>query len=128
MNEVLENQVAACGFDVRFEVVEWGLVLNAWRNGAPSKESRGVDALNISSPSIDIATMARYLLSANGGPNGANSGHFKTEAYDRILNPIENSTDPTELARGPTQAHPLITNAAPYLFILPDTNAVMFSH
>ena len=127
MNELLQNQVAACGFDVSFEVVEWGLVLNAWRNGAPSKESRGVDALNISSPSIDIATMARYLLSANGGPNGANWGHFKSEAYDRILNRIETSTEPSELARGTTQAHQLIVDEAPYLFVVHDRNPVMFS-
>src|SRR5258708_36909596 len=115
MNELLQNQVGACGVDVSFEVVEWGLVLNAWRNGAPSKESRGVDALNISSPSIDIATMARYLLSANGGPNGANWGHFKSEAYDRILNRIETRPGPGQLTRGNTQANQPIVDQARYL-------------
>ncbi|MBV8032044.1 MAG: ABC transporter substrate-binding protein [Betaproteobacteria bacterium] len=127
MNELLQQQVAACGFDVTFDVVEWGLVLNAWRNGAPSRESRGVDALNISSPSIDIATMARYLLSANGGPNGANWGHFKSEAYDRILNRIELTTEQSEIARGTTQAHQLIVDEAPDLFVVHDLNPVMFS-
>ena len=127
MNELLQQQVAACGFDVSFEVVEWGLVLNAWRGGAPGRDSRGVDALNISSPSIDIATMARYLLSANGGPNGANWGHFASEAYDRILNRIETSGVPSELDRGTTQAHQLIVDEAPYLFVVHDRNPVMFS-
>ncbi|MBV9189614.1 MAG: ABC transporter substrate-binding protein [Betaproteobacteria bacterium] len=125
MNELIQQQVAACGFDVSFEVVEWGLVLNAWRNGAPGKESRGVDGLNISSPSIDIATMARYLLSGNGGPNGANWGHFKSEAYDRIIQRIE--TDPAALASGTTQAHQLIVDEAPYLFVVHDLNPVMYS-
>jgi len=36
---------------------------------------------------------ARYLLAANGGPNGASWGHFRSEAYDRILNRIETSTE-----------------------------------
>jgi ABC-type transport system substrate-binding protein len=127
MNELLQQQVAACGFDVSFEVVEWGLVLNAWRGGAPGKDSRGVDGLNISSPSIDIATMARYLLSGNGGPNGANWGHFKSEAYDKILARIETSSEPGELARGTTQAHELIVDEAPYLFVVHDLNPVMYS-
>ena len=127
MNELLQQQVAACGFDVTYEVVEWGLVLNAWRNGAPSKESRGVDGLNISSPSIDIATMARYLLSGNGGPNGANWGHFKSVAYDRILAGIESSSEPSEISRGTTQAHQLIVDEAPYLFVVHDLNPIMYS-
>lgn len=127
MNELLQQQLAGCGFDVNFDVVEWGLVLNAWRSGAPSKESHGVDGLNISSPSIDIATMARYLLSANGGPNGANWGHFKSEAYDRILQRIESNDNAAELARGTTQAHQLIVDEAPYLFVVHDLNPVAFS-
>lgn len=127
MNELLQQQVKACGFDVSFEVVEWGLVLNAWRGGAPGRDSKGVDALNISSPSIDIATMARYLLSGNGGPNGANWGHFKSEAYDRVLSRIETTDDPGELSRGTTQAHQLIVDEAPYLFVVHDRNPVMFS-
>jgi len=127
MNELIQQQVSACGFEVSFEVVEWGLVLNAWRGGAPGRDSRGVDALNISSPSIDIATMARYLLSANGGPNGANWGHYRSEAYDRILNRIEMSSVASELDRGTTQAHQLIVDEAPYLFVVHDKNPVMFS-
>ncbi len=127
MNKLLQQQVAACGFDVSFEVVECGLVLNAWRGSAPGRDSRGVDALNISSPSIDIATMARDLLSGNGGPNGANWAHFKSEACDRILNRIETTDDPAELARDTTQAHQLIVDEASYLFVVHDRNPVVFS-
>ena len=127
MNELLQQQLAGCGFDISFEVVEWGLVLNAWRSGAPGKDSKNVDALNISSPSIDIATMARYLLSGNGGPNGANWGHFKSEAYDRILQRIEATGDAGELSRGTTQAHQLIVDEAPYLFVVHDLNPVAYS-
>ena len=56
--------------------------------------------------------MARYLLSGNGGPNGANWGHFKSEAYDRIINRIETSDNPGALASGTTQAHQLIVDEA----------------
>ena len=40
------------------------------------------------------------MLSGNSGPNGANWGHFKSEAYDRILNRIETNSDQGELSRG----------------------------
>ena len=127
MNELLQRQLATCGIEVTFEVVDWNVVLTAWRSGPLSKESRGVDALNISSPSMDIATMARYLLSGNGSPNGANWGHFKSEAYDRILARIEGSSDAEELKRGTTQAHQLIVDEAPYLFVVHDRNPVAYS-
>ena len=100
MNELLQQQLAACGFEVTFEVVEWNLVLSAWRNGPTHKDSRGADALNISSPSMDVATMARYLLSANGSPNGANWGHFRSEAYDRIIGAVEKNPDPEATEEG----------------------------
>jgi ABC-type transport system substrate-binding protein len=127
MNELLQRQLAACNVNVEFEVVDWTVVLTAWRSGPVSKESRGVDALNISSPSMDIATMARYLLSGNGSPNGANWGHFKSEAYDRILARVEASGDAEELKRGTMQAHQLIVDEAPYLFVVHDRNPVMYS-
>jgi ABC-type transport system substrate-binding protein len=122
MNELLQQQLATCGFDVEFDVVEWNLVLSAWRNGPSSKDSRGVDALNISSPSMDVATMARYLLSANGSPNGANWGHFRSEAYDRIIDSVEKSGDPETLRKGVIAAHQIIVDEAPYLFVVHDLN------
>ena len=127
MNELLQRQLATCGFNVEFEVVDWNVVLTAWRSGPLSKESRNVDALNISSPSMDIATMARYLLSGNGSPNGANWGHFRSEAYDRILARVEGSSDAEELKRGTMQAHQLIVDEAPYLFVVHDRNPVAYS-
>ncbi len=122
MNELLQQQLAACGFEVSFDVVEWNLVLSAWRNGPMHKDSRGADALNISSPSMDIATMARYLLSANGAPNGANWGHFRSEAYDRILASVEKNGDPESLKRGVIAAHQIVVDEAPYLFVVHDLN------
>lgn len=67
-------------------------------------------------------------MSGNGGPNGANWGHFKSEAYERILKRIETSDDPAELARGTTQADQLIVDEAPYLFVVHDRNPVVFSN
>jgi peptide/nickel transport system substrate-binding protein len=122
MNELLQQQLAACGFEVTFDVVEWNLVLSAWRNGPMHKDARGADALNISSPSMDVATMARYLLSANGSPNGANWGHFKSEAYDRIINAVEKNPDPEAMRKGVIAAHQIIVDEAPYLFVVHDLN------
>ncbi len=122
MNELLQQQLAACGFEVTFEVVEWNLVLSAWRNGPTHKDSRGADALNISSPSMDVATMARYLLSANGSPNGANWGHFRSEAYDRIIGAVEKNPDPEALKKGVVAAHQIIVDEAPFLFVVHDLN------
>ena len=51
----------------------------------------------------------------------------RSRAYDRILNRIELSSVPSELDRGTTQAHQLIVDEAPFLFVMHDRNPVMYS-
>jgi len=67
------------------------------------------------------------LLSANGSPNGANWGHFRSEAYDRIIGAVEKNADPEAMRKGVIAAHQIIVDEAPYLFVVHDLNPRMMS-
>jgi hypothetical protein len=71
MNDYLQQNLKGCGFDVSFEVVEWGTMLVALRNSPTAQQALGSDAMNISlPPSTDISQIALYLLSTTAAPCG----------------------------------------------------------
>ena len=59
MNEYLQQSLAECGFEIDFEVVEWGTMLVAFRNDPTSAQALGVDAMNISLVASNTTKMTR---------------------------------------------------------------------
>lgn len=49
-------------------------------------------------------------------------GHFKSEAYDRIIGTVEKNADPEAIRKGVIAAHQIIVDEAPYLFVVHDLN------
>ena len=122
MNEFIQQTMKQCGFDINFEVVEWGAMLVAFRNPPTAQQSLGSDALNISLVSSDISRMASWFLSSNFPPNGANWGHWKNEVFDGALLRIERSTDLKEIEEQTRRAHEQLVDDAPWLWIVHDGN------
>jgi peptide/nickel transport system substrate-binding protein len=60
MNEFLQQSMQPAGFDLDFEVVEWGAMLLGYRSAPDAPASKGVDALNISLSYTDPSSMFRY--------------------------------------------------------------------
>ncbi|MCB1741022.1 MAG: ABC transporter substrate-binding protein, partial [Gammaproteobacteria bacterium] len=122
MNEFLQQTLAECGFEIEFEVVEWGTMLVAFRNEPTAPPALGSDAVNISLVSSDISQMARWFWSGNFTPNGSNWGHFKDEEWDRLLDEIQRSTDPAEIDKKITRLNEIVVDQAPWLWIVHDLN------
>jgi peptide/nickel transport system substrate-binding protein len=122
MNEFLQQGMKQCGFDIAFEVVEWGAMLVAFRNPPNGTQSLGADALNISLVSSDVSRMAAWYLSANFPPNGANWGHWKNETFEGAMARIERSTDPKEIDEQVRKAHEQLVDDPPWLWIVHDGN------
>ena len=122
MNEFLQQSMKQCGFDVTFEVVEWGAMLVAFRNPPSGQQSLGSDAMNISLVSSDVSRMAAVFLGTNFPPNGANWGHWKNEVFDGALLRIERSSDPKEIEEQTRRAHEQLVDDAPWLWIVHDGN------
>jgi len=124
MNEFLQDTVRQCGFDVEFEQVEWGTMLVALRNEPMSDAAFGVDAMNMSlPPSTDVSQMALYFYGGNLAPRGRNWSHWVNEEFDALIDELEASRDPEEVTRLGAEAHAILVDDAPWVFIVHDLNA-----
>ncbi len=122
MNEFLQQTLAQCGFDISFEVVEWGTMLVAFRNDPTGPQALGADAMNISLVSSDISQMARWFWSGNFAPNGSNWGHFQNAEWDRLLGEIQVATDPAVIASKISRLNEILVDEAAWLWIVHDLN------
>jgi ABC-type transport system substrate-binding protein len=123
MNELMQqNLKEACGVDVEFDVVEWGVLLNAARLTPDNPNLHGSLALNISSPSSDVGIMARYFSSANFSPNGFNFEQWKDDEFDAALAALAAASDPKVIADELAKAHERLVDNPPWLYIVHDLN------
>jgi peptide/nickel transport system substrate-binding protein len=123
MNELLQQNLKECGFDISFEVVEWGTMLVALRNAPTAQQALGSDAMNISlPPSTDISQLALYFLSSNAAPKGRNWANWKNDEFDKLIDRIEKATDQAEILKDTQRAHAIIVDEAPWAFIVHDRN------
>ena len=122
MNEIIQQQVRPVGFDLDFDVVEWGTMLVAKRNSPTSPASHGVDALNNSLGFADPGVMFRYFSSKTFPPNGINWGNFKDQRVDTLLSQAQESFVPEKRTELIAQAHALVVDEAAWLFVVHDLN------
>ena len=61
MNEFLQQNLKDAGFDIEFDVVDWGTMLVAFRNPPTSPMSRGDHGVNISLPFGDPTLVFRFF-------------------------------------------------------------------
>jgi peptide/nickel transport system substrate-binding protein len=123
MNEFLqENLKQTCNVDVSFNVVEWQVLLNAGRAAPDSPSLQGANALNVSSPSSDVAVMARYFSSANVSPKGFNFPQWADARFDAALKDLAEATDPEAIAKATRTAHERLVDDPPWLYIVHDLN------
>jgi ABC-type transport system substrate-binding protein len=122
MNEAIQQQVKPLGFDLEFDVVEWGAMLIGMRSAPSSTQSHGVDGINISLSWVDPGTMFRYYHSSSYSPTNFNWGHWSDPRTDKLLSEALATFDPKEQTRLLGEAHNLIVEEAPWIFIVHDLN------
>ena len=122
MNEYLQSNFKAVGIDVTFDVVEWGTMLVGIRSTPDSPQSHGDQGINISLSWVDPAAMFRYYDSKSYSPNGFNWGHWSDPRVDKLLEGAQASTDKAEQTRMLAEAHSIVVDEAPWLFIVHDLN------
>ena len=72
MNEFLQQSMKQCGFDITFEVVEWGTMLVAFRAEPTAPQAANSDGTNISLVSSDVSMVVRWFYGENATPKGSN--------------------------------------------------------
>jgi len=122
MNEIIQQQVRPIGFDLDFDVVEWGTMLVAKRNPPTAPAGHGVDALNNSLGFADPGVLFRYFSSTTFPPNGINWGNFNDQRVDALLSKAQETFDPAKRTEFLAQAHALVVDEAAWLFVVHDLN------
>lgn len=122
MNEFLQQSMKQCGFDISFEVVEWGTVLVAFRAEPTAPPAVNSDALNISLVSSDVSMIVRWFYGENSTPKGSNWGHWKNPAFDATLLKMESASNKDEFDKAVTSMHEMLVDDAPWVWIVHDGN------
>jgi peptide/nickel transport system substrate-binding protein len=122
MNEFLQQSMKQCGFDITFEVVEWGAMLVAYRSSPTGPQALNSDAMNISLVSSDISQMGRWFVAFNFAPTGSNWGHWKNETFEGAFAQIAASSNPKEIEAELRKAHEALVDDPPWLWIVHDGN------
>lgn len=122
MNTFIQQRAAEAGFDLSFEVVEWGTLLVALRNPPGSAPVMGSDGLNVSLGTSDYSQLFRYFHSKNFSPTSYNWGHYKNTQLDALLDEAEQTFDAEKINELMAKAHEIIVEDAPWVFIVHDQN------
>ena len=122
MNEFLQQNFAAVGMQIDFDVVEWGTMLVAIRSDPKANQSHGVQGINISLSSVDPSTMFRYYAKDSFSPTNYNWGHWDNAEVTAMLKKAQASFDVAEQTRILSEAHGKIVDEAAWLFIVHDLN------
>ena len=122
MNEFMQQNFKAVGMDIDFDVVEWGTMLVAVRNPPTSPLAHGDDGINISLSYTDPSSMFRYWHSTSYSPTNQNWGHWSTPHLDDLLKQAQETFDPAARDKILAEAHALVVDEAPWVWIVHDLN------
>jgi ABC-type transport system substrate-binding protein len=122
INEFLQQNFTAAGFDIDFDVVEWGTMLIARRSTPSPSTSHGDDGINNSLGYTDPSTLYRLFATPSFPPASTNWGHFSNPRFDDLSTRAQASFDPEEQIRLLSEAHAILVDEAAWLYICHDLN------
>ncbi len=94
----------------------------AVRNSPTAAPSHGVDGVNISLSYTDPSSMFRYFATDSWSPTNYNWGHWSNKQADDLLKQAQATFDLAVQAKLLAQAHAIVVDEAPWLFIVHDLN------
>jgi ABC-type transport system substrate-binding protein len=125
MNEYVQENLNAVGFDCTFEVMEWNaLVTFGFQpvTGEASKKA-GTNAINISRALVDpYSGYMRLMHSDYVPPKGANWGILKDPKLDDMIIKVQTSFDKAEQTKGLADINTYIVDQAYWVWIAHDLN------
>ncbi|HEY6624899.1 MAG TPA: ABC transporter substrate-binding protein [Acidimicrobiales bacterium] len=115
MNEELQHDLAAVGIRISLQPMEWATMLTQFETG---KVPGGASATNVS---LSFQQEAFWEYEFMGG-SPINISHYNDPQVDSLLTQAQSVTDAVARAKLYTQAGNIITQSAPWLFVVNDKN------
>ena len=125
MNEYVQENLNAVGFDTSFEVMEWNALVNFSFQPVTGENAKkaGVNGINISRATVDPYSGFTRLMNSNFVPPvGANWGILKDEKLDAMINKAHTSFDKAEQTKALADVHSYIVDQSYWVWIAHDLN------
>jgi peptide/nickel transport system substrate-binding protein len=128
MNEAIQQGFKEIGIEIDFKVVELEVLYTAWRRGALDPQNPGVTANNVAYVTSDpLYAIVRFFHSGQVSPVGVNWGHYKNPKVDALIDEAMKSFDPARQDALMAEAHAIIVDDAPLVWVVHDTNPHVLS-
>lgn len=121
MNELIQQNLAAIGIKVEFDVRDWNALLANWRAGVRDATTNGATSTNSSYYSQDPFTaLMRHVDSRLVAPKGTNWGYYSDPAMDGLIDGVRTEFDPDKQLALIRAIHEKYVNEALFLFVAHD--------
>jgi peptide/nickel transport system substrate-binding protein len=115
MNEALQQNLAEVGIKVKLEPIEWASMISSYYVG---KIPGGADLINISLTMQQEGFWASFF----GGDSPLNVSHYKNARVDALFAQAKATFDDTGRSDLYAEAVEILTDQAPWVFIVDDRN------
>ncbi len=119
MAEFIQQSLAEFGVNVRYEVADWGTVLQGMRTAPGTAGVPHRDAINHGQPFGDPTNFYSNVTSMGGTSNW---GQYRNEEADRLMAEAFSTFDKDKQDALIARAHAIVVDEAPRLFIVHDLN------
>jgi len=121
MNELVQQSLKQCYFDVQFDVMEWNTLFTNWRRGAKDPTANGANAINVSFAAMDpFFAMVRFTSTKTFPPVSNNWGYFGNAEFDKLIADARTSFDDKARDAALAKLHARIVEEAPFVWIAHD--------
>ncbi|NMK46573.1 ABC transporter substrate-binding protein [Achromobacter sp. Bel] len=121
MNELVQQNLKDCYFDVSFDVVEWNTLFTNWRKGAKDPSANGSDAINVSFAAMDpFFAIVRFVSTKTFPPTSNNWGYFGNAEIDGLIKDARTTFTPAERDAALAKLHARVVEEAPFVWIAHD--------
>lgn len=123
MNEFIQENFREVGIDLELVPIEWNVMIQRYFRGFQHPDSAGLGGINISLHFVEPhGAFMRRFHSAYIPPKSVNVMPYNNPEVDRLLESAEAAVDPQERDKLLAQAHEIIVEDAPWVFIVHDLN------
>jgi len=123
MNEFIQENLREVGIDLELVPIEWNVMIQRYLKGFQHADNAGLGGINISLHFVEPhGALMRRFHSAYAPPKSTNIMLYNNPEVDRLLEAAEATFDAQERDKRLAQAHEIIADDAPWVFIVHDLN------
>jgi ABC-type transport system substrate-binding protein len=123
MNEYVQENLRAVGIDLELVAIEWNVMVQRYFKGFQHPDNADLGGMNISLHFVEPhGALLRRFHSAYVPPKSTNIMPFNNAEFDRLVEAAEKAFDPQDRDSLLAQAHEIVVEEAPWVFIVHDLN------